>query len=151
MNEWICSYDGMILTGENWSTGKGTLYISCSESLLHPPWHNSINLKKEVVFFSKMLRSIYNHMSCENSANSVAFHLCKQEVWVQILAGPPTILTMVYHGCSVPTSYKQWDVWVSMPVTAQDGSDINLKYSNMHSHGPVGHTSAEGFNTPQIP
>ena len=26
MNEWVCSNDGMILTGENWITGTETLY-----------------------------------------------------------------------------------------------------------------------------
>jgi hypothetical protein len=30
MNEWIWSIGGMILTGENWSTGRGTLYSVCA-------------------------------------------------------------------------------------------------------------------------
>jgi hypothetical protein len=29
MNEWVWSYGGMILTGENWSTVRGTLYSVC--------------------------------------------------------------------------------------------------------------------------
>jgi hypothetical protein len=53
MNEWVWSNGGMILTGENWSIWRGTLYSVCGRWMNMEQWWNHTDRGKSKYIFGE--------------------------------------------------------------------------------------------------